>query len=188
MSEHARVENASAGTPGKPERPDKPEPSETRTVTAEVFAACPFSIAHEYAADYFHLAEAGGEEAEIRVPIRFLPLSLRRRVGLSFASHPDASESGRAHDEIRIRWNAGTRFLPDFHGAVRFRIAGVRTRVIVEGSYQAPFGAAGRIFDNLIGSAVARVSAQDLCARVASYLELRNREWEARVDAPPTAK
>ena len=155
-----------------------------RTVTAESLAACPFSIAQEYASDYFRRAEAGHEEAEIRLPILFLPEFLRRHVGLTFGIHADDTDGGRTHDEIRLRWSTGTPFLPDFHGTVRLRIAGSATRVLVDGGYHAPLGAFGRLFDRLIGAYIARASVNDLSQRIAEYLERREHEWRARLTSP----
>jgi hypothetical protein len=155
-----------------------------RTVAAEAIAACPFSIAQEYASDYFRRAEAGHEEAEIRVPILFLPTFLRRRVGLTFGMHADDTEGGRSHDEIRLRWSTGTALLPDFHGTVRLRIAGSGTRVLVDGGYHAPFGMFGRVFDWFIGAYIARASVNDLSQRIAAYLEEREQEWRARLTSP----
>jgi hypothetical protein len=125
--------------------------SRERAVRAEVRADCPFSVAEEYAVDYFRRAEAGYAEAEMRVPVRLLPRFFHRRMAVAFALQADVVEAGRAHQEFRVRWTAGTPLLPNFRGTVRFRIAGPETRVIVDGSYEAPFGVLGRIFDHLIG-------------------------------------
>ena len=152
-----------------------------RTVTAEAHAACPFSIAQEYASDYLRRAETGHREGAIRVPLRLVPWLLSRRVGLTFGIRPDVAEAGRAHDEIRVRWSAGTAFLPDFHGTVRLRIAGIATRVLVDGSYAAPFGPLGRLFDGVLGTRLARASVSDLSSRIASYLEAREKDWRARI-------
>jgi hypothetical protein len=155
-----------------------------RKVSAEVLAVCPFSIAQNYASDYFRSAASGHEEAEIRVPIRFLPTVIQRRVALRFGIHSDGTEPGRTHDEIRVRWSSGTWLLPEFHGIVRLRIAGTATRVLVDGSYHAPFGAIGRVFDSLVGEYIARASVGDLAHRIAVYLEEREIEWRARLPIP----
>jgi hypothetical protein len=155
-----------------------------RNVSADVLAACPFSIAQEYAEDYFRSAEAGHNEAEIRVPIRFLPTVIRRRVELRFGIHSDGTDGGRTHDEIRVRWSSGTWLLPAFHGTVRLRISGSATRVMVDGSYHAPFGVIGRVFDSLVGGYIARASVTDLAHRIAVYLEEREIEWRARLPIP----
>jgi hypothetical protein len=163
---------------------DAADTFQVRTVAAEALAACPFSIAQEYAADYFRRAETGHAEAEIRVPIFFMTTILRRRVGLTFGIHSDSTEAGRTHDEIRVRWSTGTPLLPDFHGTVRLRIAGLGTRVLVDGGYHAPFGLFGRLFDWCIGAYIARTSVSDLSHRVATHLEGREQEWRARVTRP----
>jgi hypothetical protein len=163
--DHGARRNAAERTPAK------------RLVTAEALARCPFSIAKDYAIDYLRRAEAGHEEAEVRVPVRFLPTVVRRRVAVTFELHLDVEEAGRSHDEIRVHWNSGTSLLPDFHGTVRFRIEGSSTRVLVEGSYRAPFGRLGRLFDHLIGRHIAWASVRDLAQRLASYLEIREGDW-----------
>jgi hypothetical protein len=160
--------------------PDAPE-SGNRKVAAEALAACTFSSAYEYATEYFRRAEQGHQEASIRVPFGFLPLSLNRRVQLVSERHPDSTEQGRPHDEIRIRWTAGTALLPDFHGTVRLRIAGVSTRVLVEGFYHPPLGTVGRLFDRIFGAYVADASVRDLAKRIAAYLVARDNDWRTRV-------
>jgi hypothetical protein len=151
---------------------------ERRTaVTASAVAECPFSIAEEYAAGYLQSAEAGREAAYIRVAWFFPLNAFRHRVKLSFGRHLDAGEPGRAHDELRVHWASGTRLLPDFRGTVRFRIDGMRTLVIIEGSYGVPLGNLGRAFDALIGKRVAQASMQDLADRIARYLGKREATW-----------
>jgi hypothetical protein len=163
---------------------EQPKDVIARKVSGDVLAACPFSIAQEYATDYFRSAESGHDEAEIRVPICFLPTAIRRRVELRFGVHSDGTEPGRTHDEIRVRWSSGTWLLPAFHGTVRLRISGSATRVLVDGSYHAPFGVIGRVFDRLVGTYIARASVSDLAHRIAVYLEERERDWRASIAIP----
>jgi hypothetical protein len=154
---------------------------DVRAVVLQEYAACPFSIAQEYAIDYLRRAEGGSKEAEIHVPIRLLPALVRHRVAVTFGLHIDVAEAGRPHDEIRMRWTAGTPLLPDFRGTLRFRIAGQGTDVFVEGRYRVPFGRLGRLFDRLIGCHIARASLGDLARRLADALESNERAWRARV-------
>jgi hypothetical protein len=150
-------------------------------VTADVVARCPFSIAQDYTADFLEHAEDGGEHAEIRIPLHLFGMTLHRRVGLTFSIHSDDSEPGRSHDQLRVWWTSGTALLPDFHGDIKFRIDGGATRILIEGQYTAPLGVLGRLFDSVIGKRVAATSAKDLASRIATYLELRQKEWLARV-------
>lgn len=157
--------------------------NEVRVVTLHEYAACPFSIAQEYAVDYLRRAEAGKTEADIRVPLRLLPLFVRRRVEVSFGLHVDVAEDGRPHDEIRMHWKTGTLLLPDFHGTLRFRIAGQGTDVLVEGEYRVPFGALGRFFDQVLGRHIAQTSLRDLARRLVDTLETSERAWRLRIAA-----
>jgi hypothetical protein len=105
-------------------------------------------------------------------------------MAVTFGLHLDILEAGRTHDEIHVRWAAGTPLLPDFRLTVRLRIAGSGTRVLVEGAYRAPFGRLGRLFDQLVGWHIARMSVRDFTRRIASSLEARERDWGARVGSP----
>jgi hypothetical protein len=147
------------------------------TITVSTLAECPFSIATEYAQEYLRNAEAGRAESLVRVPWFPLIPALAHRVRMSFGLHADVGEPGRRHEEIRLRWNSGSRLLPNFRGAVSFRIEGTRTRIFIDGSYDAPLGLIGRYFDDAIGKRVARVSLQDLADRLAGFLEQRERAW-----------
>jgi hypothetical protein len=153
---------------------------DVRNVSLQAYAACPFSVAHEYAVDYLRRAEAGTDEAEIRVPVAFWPGLIRRRVTISFGLHYDVVEEGRPHDEIRLRWTSGTRLLPNFRGTLRFRIAGNGTDVLIDGSYRIPFGTFGRIFDTLAGRHLAQASLRDLAQRIAASLEGSEHDWRKK--------
>jgi thiosulfate dehydrogenase [quinone] large subunit len=149
----------------------------TGSVHAEVLVACPFSVAQDYTVDYLRRAQAGEPEAEIHVPVALLA----RRVHVTFGLHFDIVEDGRAHDEIRVRWDAGAAYLPDFRGTIRFRIAGTGTTVSVDGTYHIPFGVFGRVFDAVLGRRIARASVTDFAARIAQALETNQRTWRARL-------
>jgi hypothetical protein len=148
-------------------------------VSAKSLARCPFSIAEEYAVDFMHEAHGGGAQADIHVPVRLFSPWFQHRVAMTFELRYDEADGGRRHDEIRLRWNAGTPLLPEFAGTIRFRIAGANTRVLIDGVYRAPFGFVGRAFDTLLGGRIARASVCDLAQRLSSYLEARQRTWRA---------
>jgi hypothetical protein len=153
------------------------------TITVSTLAECPFSIAAEYAQEYLRNAEAGGAESLVRVPWFPSVPALAHRVRMSFGLHADVTEPGRRHEEIRLKWSSGSRLLPNFRGSVYFRIEAPRTRILIDGSYDAPLGVLGRCFDSAIGQRIARASLQDLGERLATYLELRERQWRASKQA-----
>jgi hypothetical protein len=156
-------------------------------VVVESVVRCPFSVAHDYAEDFFARAERG---IEFHVPLRDIAPTrggrLRRPVQLVAQRVPDEHEPGRAHDAMEIDWTAGTRFFPDFHGALRLRIESVdHTRLTLEGTYQPPFGAFGRVFDLLLGRRIARATMRELLRRLSDAME--QREAKFRTDGSAKA-
>lgn len=162
--------------------------SASARVCVERVVRCPFSVAHDYAEDFFADAARG---VELHVPLRDLAPTrgghLRRRVRLVAVRLPDEHEPGRAHDALEIDWTAGTRFFPDFHGALRLRIASVEeTRLTLEGTYRPPFGAFGTVFDLVVGRRIARATLRDLLRRLGDAMERREAEFLADGPASPS--
>jgi hypothetical protein len=145
------------------------------THSVSAVANCPFSIAQEYATEYLRAAEAGCPQAAIR--LRWPVPALQHRVAMTFGRHLDIAEEGRRHDELRLSWRSGSRLLPDFRGTLRFRIDRENTLVLLEGSYVAPLGFVGRLFDAVVGGRIARASLSDLANRIAAYLSARQQAW-----------
>jgi hypothetical protein len=143
-------------------------------IVVERVVRCPFSVAHEYAAGFFR--QAADQGAEVGVPLRDLVPTLggrlREPVQIEVERRPDEAEPGRGHDAFVVGWTAGTRFFPDFHGALRLRIVSVdETLLSLEGEYRPPFGAPGAAFDTLIGRRIARATMRDLLDRLAGAIE-----------------
>ena len=150
----------------------------TRTVL------CPFSIAGEYATHFLRGFEKPSA-SQVRVPLITLgiplPGALRRRVAFSFSVHYDAIGTfRRENEEIHFRWRAGSRWLPDFGGTLRFVIASHQeTLLVLDGTYEPPFGTYGAIFDEVIGRHIAAATASDLLSRVGKALEADERAFRA---------
>jgi len=153
-------------------------------VHAERTVQCPFSIAAEYTSRHLRGFEAPAAKP-IRLPLGSLGLPvpgiLQRRVQLSFWVHYDVSDIGRRHqDETHFQWNAGTPLLPDLGATLRFGIVSHReTLLLLDGTYDPPFGIAGAIFDELLGRRLAAATADDLLARVGDALEAEERAFRA---------
>jgi hypothetical protein len=147
-------------------------------VHLEELAECPFSVAQEYATDYLRRAET---ETVVHVPLdgtgNFSPAA--KTVRFSFGVRSDTDERGRSHDELSVQWAARTPLLPHLSGTLRFRIAGNRTRLVLDGSYVPPGAALGRIFDAVLGHWVAVKTCRDLLRRIARELTERERAWRS---------
>jgi hypothetical protein len=147
-----------------------------RTVHAEILANCPFSVSAEYASEYLKEAEGGGNGAVLHAG------PLGHRVTVCFGLRTDVTESGRSHDEILLRWSAGSAWLPDFVGTLRIRIENASTRLVLDGSYAPPGGPLGRLFDAIAGRRIARATAEDVLRRVARALEERELLWRKGIE------
>lgn len=152
-------------------------------LSVERVVRVPFSLAHEFAEEFFRDAE---RYVDVRVPLRDLFWALRgklhRPVRLTFALHPDDVEAGRLHDAMLIEWNAGTRLFPQFHGTLRLRIASIdETLLTLEGAYRPTLGMVGVLFDRILGRSIARSTMRDLLNRLAVRMEHRAAEVRAEV-------
>lgn len=152
----------------------------TSRVVVERVVLCPFSVAHDYAEDFFADASRG---VELHVPLRDLG-RLRQPVRLVAERLHDDDDPGRVHDRLEIDWSAGTRFFPDFHGALSLRIDSVETTLLsLDGTYQPPFGPFGSVFDVVAGRRIARATMRDLLERLGDAMEAREVEFRAGADA-----
>jgi hypothetical protein len=149
-------------------------------VSVSTIADCPFSIAQEYALEFFRSGKAGATESEIDLPLK--AFVLRHFVDVVMRLDRDSIEMGRSHEEIRLFWDSGSPWFPNFHGTLRFRIERDKTRILLEGSYIAPLGLVGQLFDAVVGKHIARLSLSDLAQRIATYLANRQRRWLSGFD------
>ncbi len=156
-------------------------------VTAERIVRCPFSVAHEYAEGFF--VEAARKGAEVGIRLRDVVPTfggrLKQPVQLDTSRRPDEAETGRGHDAFEIDWTAGTRFFPDFHGALRLRIASVEETLLhLDGEYHPPFGLPGALFDALVGRRIAAATMRDLLRRLGTAMEAREASFRASAAHP----
>jgi hypothetical protein len=152
-------------------------------ILAQRTASCPSAAALDYANAFFTQHE-GGKAAEVRLPLRAFglpfPDALAHPVRFSFTLHEDLTEQGRAHEEIAFSWNAGTTWLPNFHGTLRVRVAPqVHTTLSIEGWYAPPFGVFGMLFDRLLGHRLAQATVESLLGQRAERMESEERAFKA---------
>jgi hypothetical protein len=151
-------------------------------ILAQRTADCPSAAALEYANAFFSEHE-GDKAAEVRLPLRAFglpfPDSLAHPVRFRFTLHEDVTEQGRAREEIAFAWNAGTRWLPNFHGTLRVHIAPqVKTALSIEGWYAPPFGIFGKLFDRVLGRKLAQKTVESLLDQIAERMENEQRAFK----------
>lgn len=150
-------------------------------MAVERLARVPFSVAHDYATEFFREAE---RSVEVHLLLRDffwrMPGRVSKAVRLVFALHPDDEEAGRLHDAMLVEWTAGMRLFPHFHGTLRLRIAATDlTRLRLEGAYRRFPGPVGGLFDRLIGQRVARSTLTELLDRLADAMERAEQTYRA---------
>ena len=142
---------------------------------------CPFSVAQEYAEDFF---AAAVRDAECPLPSQKLVPSLTGRlcatVRVIFNNHFDAFERGRRHSPLAVTWTGESALFEDFRGTLQLRIASTSTTdAALEGSYRARYGIFGRLFNRALGHRLAQTILEELMNQLASTLERREARYRA---------
>jgi hypothetical protein len=158
-------------------------------ILAQRTADCPSAAALDYANAFF-LQHEGDKAAEVRLPLRALGVPFRdalaHPVRFRFTLHEDLTEQGRSHEEIAFSWNAGTKWLPNFHGTLRVRIAPrVHAALSIEGWYAPPFGFFGMLFDRILGRKLAQKTVESLLDQIAERMESEERAFQATHSVNP---
>lgn len=128
-------------------------------------ADCPFSAAIEYATAFF---------AQHKTLPLAGTLALRTDVLTTFEVVLDTTDSSRLHDALHLDWSPGEHLpLPRFSGLLTVRPDSGRTELILEGTYEPPFGFVGAIFDSLLGSQIAHGTVRALLRQISTSIEAR---------------
>lgn len=138
------------------------------TVRVTRFVDCPFSAVIEFAE----------ETLRGRRDITLSPAPpLRHHVHLDSQLTDDLTDTSRKHDALLLAWQPSlARLFPDFHGALTVRPKARGAWMRIQGSYDPPFGLAGRIFDALAGRFIAQLTLMRLLRDIAHTAE---RRWHA---------
>jgi hypothetical protein len=142
---------------------------------------CPFSVAQEYAEDFF---TAAVRDVTFSVPFQKLVPSLGARlrgsVKLGFREPIDIFGHGRRHDALAIVWSGESMMFADFRGTLELRIASITTtKATLQGHYRPRFGILGAVFDRVFGHRVAETMLQTLMDSLADALEHREARYRA---------
>jgi hypothetical protein len=128
------------------------------------YCECPFSDAIEFA------QRALKNEPRMQVS----PVSLvSENVSQATKLVDDATDTSRIHDALLLAWKPDHQAtFPDFRGllTVRPRDRGVWMRL--QGTYNPPFGLAGKVFDAVAGKRIAQLTLRRLLDRVIEDVEV----------------
>jgi hypothetical protein len=131
-------------------------------VRVSQYAACPFSAAVELAEKI--LVHRQGMHVSPSAPFG-------ERVHFRAATTDDYTDEARKHEALLIAWRPRSPLFPEFRGVVTVRPEHRGVLLHLQGDYAAPFGAAGKIFDFVIGRAIARRTMQNFLRELAAEIE-----------------
>lgn len=141
--------------------------------------ACPWVRAIAYFDRYLAglpvSERAPGHALRLRVPLDSLGmpggLAIDRDVVTSFA--PLTDPRGLEHG-VSIGWTpVGNAALPKFRGSLRITAESAKSSLVVlEGDYEPPLGAMGKVFDAAVGRKIAEATADELLKTIAERIEL----------------
>lgn len=146
------------------------------TVFGKRDVRCPFSATIELIE---HLHASGAEH-------RVGPFSaIRTRVQCEIAEVPDRTDETRIHEALQLHWKTPSRMpLPVMSGLITVRPSAPATELRMEGTYEPPLGALGRLFDRIIGRYVAQRTVDRFLDELAVFVE---NEWQKERRKYPTA-
>ena len=126
-------------------------------------AHCPFSAAIEYATCFF------ADHATLSLEGT---LALQTDALTTFEVVRDTTDTARFHHALHLDWSPDRHLpLPRFSGLLTVRPDSTRTELILEGTYEPPFGLVGQVFDGLFGKQVAHGTVRALLRQIATSIE-----------------
>ena len=105
-------------------------------------------------------AAAGSSTVTLRAPLRGvsgIDATLHHEADVSYVVTRDPTSKDRTRQALAVRWTpTGGGPFPEMWGLITLRDVGKKTtKVELEGHYSAPFGAAGLVFDHVVGARIA---------------------------------
>lgn len=132
-------------------------------VLVSKYAQCPFSAAVELAEKI-----VGRRKGMYVTPSP----PFGERVQFAAASTDDSTDDARKHEALLIAWHPKSSSLfPDFRGVVTVRPEYRGARLRLHGEYTPPYGAAGKVFDVIVGRTLARRTMDHFLDELAADIE-----------------
>lgn len=102
---------------------------------------------------------------------------LGERVRVAAATTEDTTDSARKHDALLLAWRPQTPgMFPDFQGVLTVRPHNGGASLRLNGRYEPPFGALGKIFDTIAGRSIAAYTMRNFLGDLANEIEAAYRQ------------
>ena len=147
------------------------------TLLERLLVSCPYSLARGYVAESLATPASSGESQVVRLEVPFGASGDSPGMAKEVLVTYGAGSDPRHFDQPwTIRWTpTGGGPYPDFAGTLTVRADETyrSCELELEGSYEPPLGAAGKIFDAVAGSRIATATAREFLRRLARSIEER---------------
>lgn len=142
-----------------------------------LLVACPYSLARGYVSESLQGLATSGQPQTVRLEVPFGPSEdspgMAKEVLITYSPGHDP----RHFDQPwRLSWTpVGGGPYPDFEGTLTVRADEEYSACELElqGAYDPPLGAAGKVFDAVVGSRIAVATAREFLRRLARAIESR---------------
>jgi hypothetical protein len=135
---------------------------------------CPLHDLVHHAERYFSVHRRGQTPGMFNLNVDMSKVGLpgNAQVRHDVRVHYKVSKGNDRPDAILLSWDPNDRFVPTFKGAISgARLEGGESALTLEGEYDAPFGAAGAVFDAVLGRRIASVTAKALLQDMKEFIE-----------------
>jgi hypothetical protein len=147
-----------------------------------IYAECSLNLAPDYVERFFsaHSAGKGRVVLPLHAPLELAGFKTELEKPVEFILEEIRTGSDMI-PTIRLRWEPeGGGPFPTFTGTLTIE-AGEdysTSAIVLRGSYEPPFGAAGKTFDAAMGQKIARATARELLERIRDFIEEAYQETE----------
>lgn len=142
---------------------------------------CPYNRAREILADAVRDAAKTGQERTLRLTVA-IPGVPGAEIGKDVIVTVQPGRDPMHFDEPwKLHWEPTSGLYPEFEGTLTIRADETYTSSILEleGTYNPPLGAAGAMFDAVLGSRIAHETARTLLQSIGATIEAQYRAEES---------
>ncbi|MBV8364134.1 MAG: hypothetical protein JO193_06165 [Candidatus Eremiobacteraeota bacterium] len=144
-------------------------------IKQSVLVDCPLHEIMYYAERYFSVHRKGQEQGTFTLTVDSAALNMPGRVQASHqvnVAYEVKKAAGNEADAISLAWDPQDKMMPRFAGVLHAeRSEGAHSTLILEGTYNPPFGAVGAAFDAVLGQRIASATANSLLEDIKTFIE-----------------
>lgn len=144
------------------------------TLEERIDVACPFHYLTHHTFRFFTVHRRGQTPGTVTLKLDAAQVGLPAKV---HATHDvrmqyEKRTSAERGEVIAVTWEPDDRYVPTFTGELHGeRVEAGGSRLVLTGSYEAPMGRLGVVFDALLGRRIAAATARALLEDIKTFVE-----------------